>query len=98
MDLMDVSKTISLLNLNSIPVFNGGLYHFKSDDAAADVFRKAREVMRDYKQFDLGEKFFKEEPVFAIALASSGIDAVSDEKGLTMRTPYKMIGTIKSTF
>jgi hypothetical protein len=93
-NLMDISKTISLLNLNSIPLFNGGMYHFKNDDTAAEVFRKAREVATDYERFDLGEKFITEEPVFAIALASSGIDAVSDEMGLTMRTPYKMIGNI----
>src|SRR5215471_17345528 len=93
MDVLDVSKTISLLNLSSIPLFNGGMYHFKNDAVAAEVFRKARELMRDYKQLGIGGCVL-DEPIFAIALASFGIKAVPDDKGLTMRTPYKMIGAI----
>jgi hypothetical protein len=102
MGLMDVGRTMSLLNLTSVPAFNGGMYYFRNDSVANSVFRKSRELSAEYDRLgfedfngEISRKpFFSEEPVFAIALASSGIDAVVDADGLIMRTPYMMIGGI----
>ncbi|MGA9382052.1 MAG: hypothetical protein WBV73_25100 [Phormidium sp.] len=97
MDVMDVPQIMALFNLDSIPVFNGGLYYFKKNEAANKVFLKAREIGDNYEKIGLGNfrGGIADEPAFAIAIAMNRIRAISDEQGLTMRTPYNMTGSLK---
>jgi hypothetical protein len=95
-DILDIEKIISLLNLSSVPVFNGGIYYYKNNSEVAQVFSEARRIEKNYESLGI-EKFrasVADEPVFAIALALTNIEAVTDEQGLTMRTPLNMTGSI----
>lgn len=92
----DVEKIISLFQLESLTMFNGGLYYFKNNKDTAEVFKKAREIAANYDEIGLvrlrGSS--NEEPIYSIALAVCGINGIED-RGLTMRTPINMIGSLE---
>ncbi len=96
-DILDVSDMISILGLSSLPVFNGGIYYYKNNAKAAQVFSEARRIEKDYESLGIGKfrESIADEPVFAIALALCGIEAVQDPQGLTMRTPLNMTGSLQ---
>ncbi len=95
-DLLEISEAKSIFGVDSIPVFNGGLYYFNKSDKANEVFKQARIIMEDYKK--LGIKSFRggiaDEPLFGLSLALCGIDAI-DDKGASMRSTIKMVGWLK---
>ncbi len=94
--IKDVQKIRDNFNLNSIPVFNGGLYFFEKK-LATPVFLKAREIANNYAQLGIGnfQGGLSDETVFSIALAGQGINAISDPLGLTMRTLRGISGPLK---
>lgn len=95
-ELLDILEARSVFGVDSIPVFNGGLYYFNKTDEADKVFRQAITLMEDYEK--LGIKSFRggvaDEPLFGLSLALSGIDAI-DDKGISMRSTIKMVGWLK---
>lgn len=92
----DVAPIISRFKIDSISVFNGGLYYFKQTPLAREIFEKARELADRYDEIGLARLRGSraDEPVFAIALGLCGIQGIEDG-GLTMRTPIKMIGPME---
>lgn len=96
-DIMDVPQIMALFNLDSIPVFNGGLYYFKKNEQANIVFLKARDIKNNYEKIGLGNfrGGIADEPAFAIAIALNDIHPIRDEQGLTMRTLINMSGKLK---
>lgn len=92
----DVPHILSLFNIDSITVFNGGLYYFKNNELASKVFEEARKIADKYDQIGLVRLrgTSNDEPIYSIASAVCGIPAI-DERGLVMRTPIKMIGNLE---
>lgn len=59
------------------PVFNGGLYYFTKSDAAAAVFRYARETLLNYDRLQMHptRKGPSDETLFSVAMARAGLRA-----------------------
>jgi hypothetical protein len=57
------------------PVFNGGVYFFRKSALAARIFRRAKELRREYKSLRLPitSKGIAEEPLISIAMAEVGL-------------------------
>ncbi len=85
--IKDVQEIRDKFNVDSLPVFNGGLYFFQKE-AAITVFLAAKEIAKNYQSLGISNSRGKlsDETVFSIALAGHGINAISDPMGLTMRT------------
>ena len=62
------------------PVFNGGLQYFKKSAQAEDVFRKAKQLFRDYDNLQLrrNNKRENDEPLISLAMAQAGLTAKGD--------------------
>ncbi|MDD7986899.1 hypothetical protein PQO01_18275 [Lentisphaera marina] len=86
----NLEMTLSKLNSNTLPKFNGGLYYFKKKSTLSKkVFKIAKEFLVNYKSY--GVKNFdaagpNEETIFSLSLAQLGINKLYDDKGFFMQT------------
>jgi hypothetical protein len=94
---MDVGKICARFGFPSLPKFNGGLLYFDKGVRAAAVFDAARQLMARYSELGLEplpRGTPNDEPVWAIAMAMNGLQAV-DDGGRSMRTVLGMDGGLK---
>lgn len=90
-----VEALLDKLERDWLPVFNGGLYFFRDDDASKEVFEVARRMMPHLDEYGLtridGE--FNEETAFAVSLSSLRIEPIPDD-GSIMRCTYYLFGRL----
>lgn len=92
---MDVAEICKKFNLQSIPLFNGGVYYFKKNEVTTNIYNKARELYENYTGLNFVKirESINEEPLIAVAMAINNIEAIDDE-GAAMRTPIGINGAL----
>jgi hypothetical protein len=92
----DVGRLLATLQLDHLPYFNSGAIYFRNDDRAHAVFREARGLAAQYDRLGLARSRGEaaDEPLFAIAMARHGVEAL-DDGGTIMRTPIGMVGRMR---
>lgn len=72
-----VEMVRAAVHSETYPVFNGGMYYFTKSDAAAAVFRHAKEMLPDYDRLQIHptRKGPSDESLFSIAMARVGLRA-----------------------
>lgn len=80
-------KVADLVQSATYPVFNGGLYYFQKSPVAAAVYREAKALQPQYDDLDLARVSHSpdcpngvesDEPLFSLAMAKLGLEAVDD--------------------
>jgi len=93
----NLPETLKMIGGESFPKFNGGVYFFRDGELSSSVFRIAREIHGNYREYGL-KAFDKsgpgEETVFALALAKLGVVNLYHDGGKLMRTPTGLRGKI----
>jgi hypothetical protein len=93
----NLSEALRLVGGEKFPKFNGGVYFFKKGERSSSVFRLARDIHSNYRQYGI-KAFDKsgpgEESVFALALAKLGMLDLYHDEGNLMRTPTGLKGNI----
>lgn len=95
--LRDVGVALRILNGQSFPKFNGGVYFFRKCDQASAIFNRAYELLA--RQEELGILDFDsagpgEETLIGLAMAEMGITNLYDDHGRLMRTPLNSTGPL----
>jgi hypothetical protein len=77
----DVDRICALMGLSSYPQFNGGIYYLERGANAQSVYRRARELEKDYDVIGLVRLRGcpNEEPLMALAMALEGCAALPDD-------------------
>ena len=92
----DLQKVMSEHGLTWLPKFNGGVFFFNRAEESRKVFEVARRFHLDYRSFGL-KPFDRtgpnDEPLFALAMAMTGLRGFSDG-GRLMRTPVGLRGKL----
>ena len=88
LNFFDVQKAVEEFSITNLPRFNGGIYNFKQNKEARNVFETANDLIARYE--DLGMPRFTnikagvskmgDEPLFALSMAIHNVEAVEDEK------------------
>jgi len=87
--IRDLREFLGRLGIPSLPVFNGGIYHFTRGPGSGEVFRLAREIFQ--RRDELGLLPFKaagaaDEPVYAAAMRLAGIEPLPWDGATIMGT------------
>ena len=79
-----------------LPVFNGGLYFFRTDEVSRAVFHTARDMMHALDDYGLTriDGQFNEETAFAVSMSRLGVEPVTDD-GSVMRCTYYLFGRLR---
>lgn len=89
----DVSKILERFKLKEIPKFNGGLYYSEKGEMCSRVYKRARELEKQYDEIGLVRLRGRpnDELLMAIAMAENGLKAVQDD-GTIMADPQAFPG------
>lgn len=93
----DIADRCRRFGLESIPVFNGGLYYFERCDAATEVAADARALADRYDEFGfirMGNGSINDEVVLSLAIARNPGGSLVDDDGRAMRTPLDIRGPL----
>ena len=95
--LNDVGKALRKVGGKRFPKFNGGVYFFRKNARAQEIFEEAEEMRA--RQKELGILDFDaagpgEETLIGLAMAKLGMDECYDDAGRLMRTPLNATGPI----
>ena len=91
-------KVAALVPSATYPVFNGGLYYFRKSPAAAAVYHDAKALLPQYDDLGLARIYHSpacpnglecDEPLFSLAMAKAGLEAVDDPQLDIMFAPEK---------
>jgi hypothetical protein len=93
----DLPAVLKLLGGKKFPKFNGGIYFFKQGESSSLVFKTARELHSNHR--DYGIRAFdrsgpNDETVYALALAKLGLLDLYHDEGRLMRTPTGLKGKL----
>lgn len=77
----DISKVCERFKIKEMPKFNGGLYYFEKGEICTKVYRRARELEKQYDQIGLVRLRGRpnDELLMAIAMAENGLKAIKDD-------------------
>ncbi|MEJ8801769.1 hypothetical protein [Pontibacter sp. H249] len=83
------------LNIEYLLSFNGGVYYFKKNKIAEQVFNKAKTLVTSYDELgiDRHRGGINEEPLMSLAMGIFRMNSIDDER-LGMYTPVNLKGTI----
>jgi len=73
-----------MFGISYVPRFNGGFYYFNKSEKAVQVFKKANELVGEFKRigFYLVHGFPDEEPIISVAIALCGLKPVPDSSNI----------------
>lgn len=93
---ISVDKLKDNLSLDYLLRFNGGLYYFKKDNVARQVYEVANFYLNHYKSIGINDfrGGINEEPLMSISMSLAKIDPVDDD-GKGMYTPIGIRGSLK---
>lgn len=96
--IQSLDKVSALVPSATYPVFNGGLYYFRKSRIAAAVYRDAKALLLQYDELNLARVYHSpacpdgvesDEPLFSLAMAKAGLQAVDDPRLDIMFSPEK---------
>jgi len=90
-------ETLPKLQLDALPMFNGGMMIYRRTNAARQLIRTAAEIAANYDATGL-ERFrgtVPDEPCVAVAMARTGIGRLLPDTVDLMNTPVGLVGPLQ---